>query len=294
MLDKIKQELIEGSENYLILKNGQIIDRSSEDLTLEFKEDLDLKIIHQIDEDTTINYVVFENVNLKINELIYSLKDVEVTLNIILKDHANCDYTSLRRSNALNIKAKINTYLNESAYLNYKTLNTFESNSVITENFYLEKINALVDIKNVLINSFSKKQDFNINIYHNNKATISNLMNYGIVKNESTLIINSRGLIKEGCSKAEIRQKSKGLLLDEHSTISANPLLEIDNYDVVANHGASIGAIDEAELYYLMSRGLTKDVAEKVIVNGFINPVLALVKEGKFQEYIISWINKNI
>ncbi|HHX00798.1 MAG TPA: SufD family Fe-S cluster assembly protein, partial [Acholeplasmataceae bacterium] len=78
------------------------------------------------------------------------------------------------------------------------------------------------------------------------------------------------------------------------SNLSANPLLEIDNYDVIANHGASIDAIDEQELYYLMSRGLSKQEAEKVIVNGFINPVLAEVKEGKFQDYVVAWINNNL
>ena len=47
--------------------------------------------------------------------------------------------------------------------------------------------------------------------------------------------------------------------------------LEIDEYDVIASHGASIGAIDDEELYYLMSRGLTEDKAKELLIMGFID-----------------------
>lgn len=295
MLENIRKELIDGNEDYLVVKNGDVIYTSRDDLSLEFTKNVDVKVIHVIDKATKINYVIKSGVDVKISEIFYSIKNSPIIdLEIKLEENAKCDYTSLRRSDEEKVEANVNAFLHNKSYLNYKTLTTHGGDGVITENFYLENEKALTDIKNVLINSVGKKQDFNINIYHNDKTTISNLLNYGICKNDSYLTINSKGIIKEGCNKAEIRQRAKGLLLDETSNLSANPLLEIDNYDVIANHGASIGAIDEQELYYLMSRGLSKQEAEKVIVNGFINPVLAEVKEGKFQDYVVAWINNNL
>lgn len=296
MLDKIKQELIDSNEDYIVSKNGEVIYRSRDGLDLEVSSNLDLKIIHIIDKSSKIVYKINKNVDAHISEIFYDVQNsIEIDIEIRLDEGSKLNYVSLRRNKDLqNIKANVNSYLVADAYLNYKTLTTHNGDGVITENFYLENEKALADIKNVLINTSKKKQDFNINIYHLAKNTISNLLNYGICKNESFLTINSKGIIVQGSHKAEIRQRAKGLLLDEFSNLSANPLLEIDDFDVIANHGASIGAIDEDELYYLMSRGLTKDEAEKLIVAGFINPVLSEVKEGKFQDYCLAWINMNI
>ena len=296
MLDIIKQELIDNNEDYIITKNGEIIFKSKEELSLDFSKNIDIKIIHIIDKDAKIIYRVKQDIKVKLSEIFYSvLNSPNIEIQIKLEENSICDYVSLRRSKMVeDVKAIVNTSLKKYAYLNYKTLTNHIGNAEITENFYLEEENAKCDIQNVLISTSKNNQDFNINIYHNEKYTISNLLNYGICKNESTLRINSKGIIKQGSHKAEIRQKSKGLLLDEFSNLSANPLLEIDDFDVIANHGASIGAIDEEELYYLMSRGLSRDESEKLIVGGFINPVLAKVKEGKFQDFVLSWINSNI
>lgn len=293
MLDILKQELIDNNEDYIITKNGEVIDKSNDELSLDFTKDINLKIVHIVDRDTKVIYKIAKSINLKIAEIFYSVQNSpKLDIEISIEENAKCDYISLRRSQTEQvIKANVNAYLKGGAYLNYKTLTTHIGDGEITENFYLEEENALTDIKNVLVNTSKKSQDFNINIYHNAKNTISNLLSYGICKNESFLKINSKGIIKQGAHKAEIRQRAKGLLLDETSNLSANPLLEIDDFDVIANHGASIGAIDEEELYYLMSRGLSKVESEKLIVGGFINPVLAEVKEGKFQDYVLSWLN---
>lgn len=296
MLDIIKQELIDNNEDYIIAKNGEVIFKSNDELSLDFSKNADIKIIHIIDKDAKIIYKFNKDIEVKLAEIFYSVTNSpKIDIVLELGKNSKCDYLSVRRSKmVVDVKANVNASLQKDAYLNYKTLTNHIGNAVIIEDFYLEEANAKCDIQNVLISTSKNTQDFNINIYHNDKATISNLLNYGICKNESFLRINSKGIIKQGSHRAEIRQKSKGLLLDETSNLSANPLLEIDDFDVIANHGASIGAIDEEELYYLMSRGLSRVESEKLIVGGFINPVLAKVKEGKFQDFVLSWINSNI
>ena len=62
--------------------------------------------------------------------------------------------------------------------------------------------------------------------------------------------------------------------MDNDSVIVAKPILLIDEYDCFANHGASIGKMSDEDLFYLMSRGLTKNEAFLLILEGIINPYI--------------------
>ena len=65
--------------------------------------------------------------------------------------------------------------------------------------------------------------------------------------------------------------KFKVLLLGKNARAIVEPELEIDSNDVKASHSASIGQVDEEQLFYLMSRGLTRQKAVKLIVEAFLN-----------------------
>ena len=65
------------------------------------------------------------------------------------------------------------------------------------------------------------------------------------------------------------------LMLSKKARGDVNPILLIDEDDVTAGHAASVGQVDEVHLYYLMSRGISRDEAERMIVRGFLNPVVA-------------------
>ena len=135
-------------------------------------------------------------------------------------------------------------------------------------------------------------QNVDYTIYHQDTDTISELFNYGICKNKSILNINTNGVVEKGAVRSDLKQKTKGVLIDLESSISANPLLQIDEYDCLASHGAGIGSIDEEELYYLMSRGLSRKEASKLIIAGFTFLVIESFPEGKIKEFVIETINK--
>ena len=62
--------------------------------------------------------------------------------------------------------------------------------------------------------------------------------------------------------------------MDDESNITANPILLIDEYDCFANHGAAIGKINDEDLFYLMSRGLSKNEAFTLMLQGMIRPYI--------------------
>ncbi len=71
------------------------------------------------------------------------------------------------------------------------------------------------------------------------------------------------------------------LVLGEKTVNNSSPILQIDANDVKASHGATTGRINEQEIYYLMSRGLQRMEAEKLIVDGFFASLLSTINDDK-------------
>ena len=63
-------------------------------------------------------------------------------------------------------------------------------------------------------------------------------------------------------------------MLSEKARGDANPILLIDEDDVTAGHAASVGRVDPMQLFYLMSRGISQEEAERLVIHGFLDPVV--------------------
>jgi Fe-S cluster assembly protein SufD len=115
---------------------------------------------------------------------------------------------------------------------------------------------------------------------HSAPHTFSDMVTRGAVKGNSKAIYRGLVKIKENAPKSEGYQTEDTLILDNTAEADSIPELEIDNNDVKCSHGASVGKINEEEIFYLMSRGLSKEESKKKIVNGFFFSMLdALPKE---------------
>ena len=75
-----------------------------------------------------------------------------------------------------------------------------------------------------------------------------------------------------------------GVVMDNISSITAKPILLIDEYDCFANHGASIGKMSDEDLFYLMSRGLTKKQAFLLILEGIVRPFIDSIPNEELKE----------
>lgn len=123
-------------------------------------------------------------------------------------------------------------------------------------------------------------------VEHRAKDSSGNIEHYGVANDESFLTFEGMGKIHKGMIQSKAFQSTKGVVLAPKARLDANPLLVIDEYDVEAGHGAAIGRIDEEQLYYMMSRGMTKKQAERLIINGFLAPMSDLLQEASFDHYI--------
>jgi len=255
---------------------------------ITISKDAELLIIHLGEEEKYLSYslIVNEKVKAKVENVYDELAtEINAKLNILCEDNSELHLQNY--TNFLNDASTfVNAYCLREAYIRIDDLALNNKKAHHFTKVYLTEEEGQADLLNVVVNSSGIEQDYKYNIIHGNANTTSTIMNYGIAKNNSYLSFDNLGHIVKGAKKASMSQKTKGIILDMYSGIGANPILEIDENDVIANHGASIGAIDEEQLFYLMSRGITFEESEKLIVNAFIAPYLQQIKNEKLKGYI--------
>jgi len=119
-------------------------------------------------------------------------------------------------------------------------------------------------------------QDAGAKITHLAPHTTSQIISKSISKDGGRATY--RGLLKIGPEANHSRSNvvCDALLLDDTSRSDTYPTIEVDAKDVTMGHEASVSKIGEDQLFYLMSRGISEDEANALIVNGFLEP---LVKE---------------
>lgn len=117
-------------------------------------------------------------------------------------------------------------------------------------------------------------QDTGCKVYHYAPNTSSTILSKGISKNGG--VASYRGLIfvKKGCKNVNSLVKCDGLMLDNISKALTFPSMEVEENDVKVAHEASVGKVGEDQLFYLMSRGLSEEIATNLIVSGFIEPII--------------------
>lgn len=110
---------------------------------------------------------------------------------------------------------------------------------------------------------------FNIKINHLASNTHSEVFNHGVNVFDNKLSYYVDGIVPKNSNKCICNQDNQIINMnDGKSTICPNLL--IDNYDVDSNHAAYIGSFKEDVLFYMMSRGISKDVASRLLLHGFL------------------------
>jgi len=112
---------------------------------------------------------------------------------------------------------------------------------------------------------------------HKIGKTFGRVMIRGIAKNGARIQVEGMIKIDKGANGVDDFLEMRLLLLDGKSQATAEPKLEIEANEVKASHAATVGRVDEEELYYLMSRGIGREWAEKLIVDGFLDQVISRI-----------------
>jgi Fe-S cluster assembly protein SufD len=102
----------------------------------------------------------------------------------------------------------------------------------------------------------------------------SDLLYKGALRDESRAVYSGWVHVRPGAQKTNAMQTSRNMVLSESAKADAIPNLEIEANDVRCGHAASVGPVEEETLFYLQSRGIPRDEAERLVVTGFFQEVL--------------------
>ncbi len=96
----------------------------------------------------------------------------------------------------------------------------------------------------------------------------------GVMNDKSRAVFNGKVFVRENAHGTDARQSNKNLLLSNEARVDTKPQLEIFNDDVKCAHGATVGQLEEEELFYLLTRGLPENLARNLLTYGFAEEII--------------------
>jgi len=130
------------------------------------------------------------------------------------------------------------------------------------------------DLLAVYFGDHEQMLDFRTLQDHDAPHTRSDLLFKGAVEDKARSVYSGLVRLRETAQKARAFQTNRNLVLTEGAGAESIPNLEILNNDVKCSHASTVGSIDPDQLYYLESRGVPPEEAERLIVLGFFDDVL--------------------
>ena len=227
-------------------------------------------------------HIVEYNINQSKNKFIYN-----TTENVILNENASLKTINLQANQNEGFfykfsKGKMKSNSNYSSFI----FSSGPKFNKIDAEFDLEGENCDCNIKSALFINKDKHQEIKTKINH----LVPNCKSYQKIKSvvdaEGKGVYQGKIYVKDIAQKTNAYQLSKALLLSENSEFNSKPELEIYADDVKCSHGSTSGSVDENSIHYLMTRGLSKKQAIRLLVNGFLNEIIGDIKSNSVRKFI--------
>jgi Fe-S cluster assembly protein SufB/Fe-S cluster assembly protein SufD len=207
-------------------------------------------------------------------------------MNTNVGDNAQLDVTTLQMldQSAVTFSTK-RTDLGQDAKVNWYSGLFGSMLSRYKIEYFLNGTGATSNDSEVVFGNNEQSFDIQTNVNHESPATEGRVVEKSILRNKSKSLFKGMIRIKENASKSNSFLSGRSILLDKDAKSDAIPGLEIFTNDVKATHSASVAQIDEEQIFYLKTRCLSHEEAERTIVEGFLEP---LSRKMSFQ--VRAWI----
>lgn len=149
-------------------------------------------------------------------------------------------------------------------------------------------------IKAVAISTERQIQGINTRVTNYGNHSVGHILQHGVILDRATLTFNGIGHIIKGAKGADAQQESRVLMLSESARGDANPILLIDENEVTAGHAASVGRVDPEQMFYLLSRGIEKEEAERLVIRGFLGAVITAIPLKEIRDELVEMIDKKL
>ncbi len=152
--------------------------------------------------------------------------------------------------------------------------------------YFLNGAGASANDSEVIFGNNDQSFDIQTNVNHESQSTEGKVIEKSILRNKSKSLFKGMIRIKENATKSNSFLSGRSILLDKDAKSDSIPGLEIFTNDVKATHSASVAQIDEEQVFYLRTRCLTKEEAERTIIEGFLEPL-----SRKMSYQVRAWIS---
>jgi Fe-S cluster assembly protein SufD len=228
---------------------------------------------------------------------------------------------SSKTASALNNQV-VEIYAAESSRVNYiKIQDEGESDSRLDHTFVQQKQHSLVNVYTLTFGGKTVRNNLQIDLvdenceshmyglylgkgktHIDNHTTVdhikpncfSNELYKGVLDDKSTGVFNGKIFVRQDAQKTNAFQSNKNILLTDDATINTKPQLEIWADDVKCSHGCTNGQLDEEQLFYLRSRGISEKDAKNILLHAFAADVLDNIKIPDLKEMLDEMVTKRL
>ena len=236
---------------------------------ITIKENSEIHII-----DYTINGSKFKFIN-------------NIYENVILEKNSKFKNISIQdnKSNGYFHKFSKNKLLSNSNYTSFIFSSGLKFNKLDIE-CDLEGKNSECNVQSALFLNTDEHQEIKTRINHLAENCKSYQKIKSVVSSDSKGVYQGKIYVKNIAQKTNAYQLSKALLLSSNSEFDSKPELEIYADNVKCSHGSTSGSIDEDLLYYLMTRGLNRKESTKLLIKGFLDDVVQIIKSASIKKFV--------
>ncbi|WP_158107015.1 Fe-S cluster assembly protein SufD [Caedibacter taeniospiralis] len=215
-----------------------------------------------------------------------------IVTDVTLQDFAQCTYDVLANMSLQKLLITHKLSISIGCCAQYETfqLGAYAALNRVEFEIDLMQEGASFDAKGIYTLAASAKADYRFNVKHLASNTQSDILFRGVVGDKASATFNAKAYVAHGLYGVKALQNNRNIQLSNTAEINTKPELEIYSDDVICNHGATIGQLDQQALFYLESRGIPKAQAMSLLISGFAKALIMLLKrdETTLASYIAS------
>ncbi len=167
-------------------------------------------------------------------------------------------------------------FLSKGARLEREDLNVFQTEP-----------GAETDMQGLyLLTQDNQHIDHHIHVDHLASNGASSMLYKGILEKKSRAVFNGKVHVHPAIKQINAHQENHNLLLSNDAEVNTKPELEIYSEDVKCTHGATVGQLNSEPLFYLLSRGIEKSEAQRMLTNAFLEEVYSKIKDESMRQYL--------
>jgi len=201
-------------------------------------------------------------------------------IDVILKERASLDLVLMQDDTASGtLLSQVNVHQAKDSNLQWKSFIVNGALSRSQMNINLDGEGAVFDFKGVCTFGQTERHYQHITVDHFHPLGTSQQVFKSVLGNQAKTEFNSIVYVHRNAQKSQSHQLNRNLMLSDEAQAYSRPQLKIYADDVQCNHGATTGQIDDKELFYLQSRGFSKNEARHVLIYGFVKEIIQTVPD---------------